>query len=303
MLFCGTTFCSMLHSADYTSTNVIDTNYIQLTNGIYDEFYLTSDGDQTYTTTIPSEWDYDTLLHAYFDGDLLAGNVSFILSQITSIVIKKQVSGSNNWVNIMQKPISTINDFNFIEFDKYVRSGVSYDYALVPVLNNTEGSLNIQSITPEFEGIFIVEKDITYHAVANIRMTSAKNRPSAIVNTIDSPYPFVVTNGENNYYTGSTAAMFVRTDKDMYDWQFYDSWQYREDLMDFLCNGEPKVLKHFDGRMYLISVVDNPSQDESVSNFYPTTTFNWVQIGDAEDQLDLYINNLVDYDGSVVGGA
>ena len=303
MLFCGTTFCSMLHSADYTSTNVIDTDYIQLTNGIYDEFYLTSDGDQTYTTTIPSEWDYDTLLHAYFNGDLLAGNVSFILSQITSIVIKKQVSGSNNWVNIMQKPITSINDFNFIEFDKYVRSGVSYDYALVPVLNNTEGSLNIQSITPEFEGIFIVEKDITYHAVANIRMTSAKNRPSAIVNTIDSPYPFVVTNGENNYYTGSTAAMFVRTDKDMYDWQFYDSWQYREDLMDFLCNGEPKVLKHFDGRMYLISVVDNPSQDESVSNFYPTTTFNWVQIGDAEDQLDLYINNLVDYDGSVVGGA
>ena len=303
MLFCGTTFCSMLHSADYTSTNVIDTDYTQLTNGIYDEFYLTSDGDQTYTTTIPSEWDYDTLLHAYFNGDLLAGNVSFILSQITSIVIKKQVSGSNNWVNIMQKPISTIDDFNFIEFDKYVRSGVSYDYALVPVLNNTEGSLNIQSITPEFEGIFIVEKDITYHAVANIRMTSAKNRPSAIVNTIDSPYPFVVTNGENNYYTGSTAAMFVRTDKDMYDWQFYDSWQYREDLMDFLCNGEPKVLKHFDGRMYLISVVDNPSQDESVSNFYPTTTFNWVQIGDAENQLDLYINNLVDYDGSVVGGA
>lgn len=302
MLFCGVAFCKMLHSMDTTTTNPKDITGLRLQNGVYDEFYLTADGAQPYTTTIPSQWDYNTLLYAHFNGDLMAGNINFVLEQVTSVLIKRRESGTNDWVNILQKPISTIDDFKFITEDKYARAGVNYDYALVPVINTTEGSLNIQSITPEFEGIFIMEKDTSYHSVANISMSTTKNRPSAIINTIDSPYPYVVTNGENNYYTGSTSAMFVRTDKDMYDWQFYDSWKYRDDLMEFLCNGEPKILKHFDGRMYLISVVDNPSQDEGVSNFYPQTTFNWVEIGDADNQLDLYNNNLTDYNGSVAGG-
>lgn len=306
MLFCSMAFCACKYSMDYTMTISNNLNAVKIQDGIYDDLYIDNDATQNYPENppdIPADWQNTTILHAKFNGNLNAGSTDFVLSQIDGLIVKKQIAGSNQWQNIIYRPVSTAADCVFTELDKYVRSGVEYEYALVTTRNGKEGYMYPISITPEFEGIFIIEKDIMYHTVANVQMAVNKNRPNATINTIDNLYPYVVTNGQNNYHSGSTSAMFVRTYNNCdYNWSFYDSWKYREDLMEFLCNGKPKVLKHFDGRMYLIGVVDTPSQNESVSNYYPTTTFSWVEIGDADDISDLYNNDLTDFNGLVFGG-
>lgn len=295
MIFCGRSFCGARDTLDYTSTSIPNIKVVKLQNGIFDDLYITKNVNMKYTNQIQSEWDFDTILYAKFENNLLAGNVNFAIEQVDSVVIKRQVVGTGNWITLFQIPIQSIEDFNFSRLDKYARSNIEYEYALIPVLNGSEGEMNINSIFSEFDGVFIMEKDITYGTIIDISMSTSKNRPSSTVNTIDSKYPYVVTNGNNNYYSGTTSAVFIRATTNTYDWNFYDSWQYREDLMDFLCNGKPKLLKHFDGRMYIIAIVDNPTQDESTSNFYPVTSFNWVEIGNAESSQDLYDNNLIDY--------
>ena len=295
MVFCGNAFCAAQHSLDFTTTYIDNITEVALQNGIFDDIYVTKNVNYDYTTEMPTEWDFDTIFWAKFEGDLLAGNVNFALEQVDSVLIKRQTVGTGNWITLFQIPIEDIEDFNFSRLDKYVRSDTEYEYALIPVLNGAEGEMNINSILCQFDGMFIMEKDITYGSLIDIVMSSAKNRPSATINTIDSKYPYVVTNGNNNYYSGTTSAVFIRSGTDPYDWNFYDSWKYREDLMEFLCNGKPKILKHFDGRMYLVKIVDSPSQDESTNNYYPVTSFNWVEIGNAESSQDLYDNSLIDY--------
>ena len=295
MIFCGRTFCSARNTLNYTSTNIPDIKVVRLQNGIFDDLYITKNVSSEYTNIIPKEWDFDTILYAKFENNLLAGNVNFAISQVDSVLIKRKVENTGSWMTLFEITIQDIEDFNFARLDKYVRANVKYEYALVPMLNGSEGELNINSILSEFEGIFIMEKDITYGSIIDISMTSSKNRPTAVINTIGSKYPYVISNGNNNYYSGTTSAKFIRTDTNTYNWDYYNSWKYREDVMDFLCNGKPKLLKHFDGRMYIVVIEGNPSQSEESSNYVPQTTFNWYETGDAESTQDLYDNNLIDY--------
>lgn len=295
MIFCGGTFCGALKTLDYTPSDVKNIQSVELQNGIYDRLHIDTNTSKDYTTDIPEDWEYSTIFDAHFDGNLSAGNVNFILNEVNSLLIKREEDGTGKWITLFEVPINEESDFAFVKLDKTVRANTKYNYALIPVIAGQEGEMNISSILCEFEGIFIMEKDVTYHALANISMTMQKNRPSVTVNTIDRKYPYVVTNGNNNYTSGSTSATFIKTVKDDYDWQWYDSYKYREDLYNFLCDGNPKILKHFDGRMYLISIIDNPTQNEAASNYFPVTTFNWVEIGDAENTDDLYNNNIIDY--------
>ena len=300
MVFCGRTFCGDRNSLDYTTTNISDIKNITIQNGIYDRLYVDSNGSKTYTTNIPSEWEYSTIMDAHFDGSLDAGNVNFVFENVNSILIKREKDGTGQWITLFKININDESDFKFTKLDKTVRANTKYNYSLVPIIAGQEGEMNISSIFVDFEGLFIMEKDVTYHALININMTQQKNRPSAIINTIDKTYPYVVTNGKNNYWSGTSSAVFIKTIDNDYDWQWYDSYEYREDVYNFLCNGKPKILKHFDGRMYLISVVDNPTQDETTSNYFPVTTFNWVAIGNAEVSQDLYNNNIIDYNSKLI---
>ncbi len=58
--------------------------------------------------------------------------------------------------------------------------------------------------------------------------------------------------------------------------------------MDFIADGIPKILKLFDGRIWLVQTTPNPSDtaEESYNNRY--ITFTWVEIGNINSEEDLY---------------
>lgn len=294
MIFCGFGICGYKHSGDYIATNVTNISSVTLLDAVYDELYLTKNANYAYTADIQQTWDFDTILHALFDGNLHAGNVDFTVDQVSKIRIKRRKMNSYEWITLFEVPIQSIEDFNFERIDRYARSNQEYEYALVPVLGDAEGNLNTNSITSSFEGIYLMEKELGYGSRLEVTTTVQKNRPSAVVNTLGRKMPYVVTNGLNNYYSGQVSTIFVDQDAQTCDLDIEHGWIYRDSILDFLCDGNPKILKHEDGRMWMVQITGTPSESESPHPDFPTTSFEWVEIGSAESSTMLYSNNFID---------
>lgn len=294
MIFLGMTFGAGAHTLDYTPTHLNNVNSLTLKNGVFDDLFITQNTNQSYSTSISKEWDFDTILHAEFNGDLLAGNVDFTAEQVSDVRIKRRKKDTFDWLTLFQIPITSHESFQFERFDPYTQSGVEYEYALVPVLNGTEGNFNINNVKSEFPGLFIVEKEQRFDTILETAISTQKNRPSAIVNTLGRKYPYVILNGENNYYSGNVSAIFIEKDIERCYWRIKDGYNYRKNLLEFLCNGKPKILKYYDGRIWMISIVDNPTEAVDSHEDAPTTSFSWAEIGNCESSIDLYTYGFID---------
>lgn len=296
MIFLGKTFCGARNTIDRTSTNVSSIDSFKIKNGIYDDLYISKNTNRIYETTIPTVWNFDSLLYATFENSLNAGNVDFTLDQVSSIRIKRREKGTFNWITLFEIIISDENDFYFEKFDRYARSNIEYEYASIPVLNGVEGLSYNNSVLSEFEGLAIIEKEVAFKTILEVNLQSQKNRPNTIVNTIDRKFPFVVSNGMNNYYSGSANGLFVETDYTTGQFKTENGWAYRDQLMEFLQNGKPKILKHYDGRMWLVAIVGDPSEQVDGHPDKVITYFEWVEVGDCNSSRDLYDNNFIDVD-------
>lgn len=148
MFFCGTCVAGYKHSADNTYVITDDANSLIIESGVFDHLYVTrSVEDQE--EDFPS-WDYDTIMSADLDGNLRGGNISYMIQQINSIRIKRRRTGSYNWVTLFDVPVHEAKDLEFERYDRYAANGVGYEYALVPVVDNKEGYVNKNGITPHF---------------------------------------------------------------------------------------------------------------------------------------------------------
>lgn len=296
MFFLGITFCGGENTLNCTPTNVADVDKVVIKNGVYDDLYMSMNTDREYTSEIPTLWDSNTLMHARFQGNLTGGNVGFALNQVSSLRVKRRELGTFEWISLYDIPVRKEEDLYFERFDKYCRSGVEYEYLVVPVLNGIEGNAFTNTVLSEFNGVFILEKDRTFKTILETNIPSQKNRPSATVNTLGRKYPFVVSNGMNNYYSGSVKGVFIELDYDNCELKTKGARKYREELMEFLQNGMPKILKYEDGRIWMVSIVGTPSEATDGHHDKVVTTFDWVEIGDYNSNADLYSNNFVDID-------
>lgn len=295
MTFLGLDFTMGSDTLNETSTHIANTDYIMLKNAIFDHFYVTHATDYEYTTAINRPWDFDTVMDADFNGDLMAGNVAYAAEQVSEVRIKRRRKDTYTWTTLFAIPIETADSFHFERFDRYARSHADYEYALVPVVNGVEGEYNRSSIYSEFEGVFIMERDIGYNSMISVASQINKNHPTLVVAPIHRKYPYVFGNGNTNYYSGTISAVFVQIDENcVFDWD--NGWKYRDDFLDFLCNGRAKILKLGDGRMWLVGIVDIPSETVNLHERAPTISFSWVETDDCESGHALYENDFIDAD-------
>ena len=121
------------------------------------------------------------------------------------------------------------------------------------------------------------------------------NNSKAVITTLGSRYPYIIQNGESDYYTGSGfSATFIPFHPIDCTFKPELGFKFRVDLMNFLNDKLPKVLKLDDGRMWLISITNNPSEVEDGHPDKITTTFDWAESGDINSQEDLYYNGLIE---------
>lgn len=294
MIFAGYSVCGYNNTASITPTNIQGINSVKLQDGYVDELHITKDVSSEHSSTIPQAWDFSTILHAFFDGSLNASNVDFTRDNTTHILIKRREKGTFKWKTLCEIVTSSIDDFNFTKYDKYAQNGVEYEYAIVPVTNGAEGNYSINSIKSNFEGIYLVEKDSAFSTIYNLVTNTSKYKPSAIINTLDGKYPFVISNSSNNYYSGNVSGVFMQRGEKPDEVYGKEGWRYRKQFEDFLMNGNPKILKHEDGRMWMIMITGEPSESQGEHPYLPTTTFDFVEIGDYNSDIDMYDNNFIE---------
>ena len=295
MIFLGKTFCAGVYTLDLTATKAEDLNSATIKNGIYDELYVTKNISKDYSTEIDSEWDFDTYMYANFNGDLHAGNISFVFEQVSSLRVKRRKVGTFDWITLFEIPIQAVEDFNFERFDRFARSGMSYEYAVIPIIGGIETGLIINNVESNFEGMYIIEDGKTYSTILDVEISANKNTPNAVVNTLNRKYPYFVKNGVNNYYSGSAIALFLNKDTDGDFVPKYD-WQYNDNILEFLGNGKVKILKHEDGRMWMVNITGNVKEQSDGHPDKKMVSFEWVEVGNAESSHELYDNGFIDVD-------
>jgi len=296
MIFLGFNACGSEKSAYQTPVSLDNINKIELSNGIYDDLFVTNNVLQDFTAPLNTAWDWNTILHAEFNGDLLAGNVNFMLSQISKIRCKYREYGFSDWITFDEVSITNVEDLVFERYIRFNKSKTTYDVALVPIFadEQTEGNYNITSVDSYFDGLFVLDKDYSYNAVS-VEITPTKNIISGLLTPLDGKYPVVFHNTSINYDSLSVKCQFIQTidcelNKD-------GALLYRENAKKFLTNNMPKILKYEDGRIWLADIPDNQVTDDSSQyNFegYTLTSWNFVEVGDPNSQEDLYENGLID---------
>lgn len=293
-MFLGS-FLANTSSLDATPVHSENTTLVEITNGVFDDLYMDSDTSLEYSTTIP-EWGYTTILHARFQDNILAGNVNFTLSTISALVLKRRKKGAFTWTPLCSQPVTQEEDLDFYFNDITVASNTTYEYAAVPIINMAEGTYQITSVDVEFDGAFVVDPTYGYQLIANLhRGNLTRNNPASLIEPINSKYPYINYYGQSQYDKFTISGMFMemvnncRVNEDVY------SWQLRKAVRDFLTNRRSKVVKLYDGQIYLAAVMDPIQESEEQHIDFVNMTVNFVEVGDVDNGADLYYHGFSNY--------
>ena len=288
----GTTFFGGKHTLLPPLMNTSSINSISLSDGVYDHLYLSTNPSKT---VIDDSWSYDTKLNASYNKDLEAGNIGFSTKNTDTIIIKTRCKGSFDWKTIYTIPIEKDEDFNFTKSYPFSPNMSTNEYMLVGQINGIENSYVITECKTDFDGFFLTDKNNIYGTVFNIDNTNTtQNVNNTVQELLHSKYPSVYTNSDSNYTSGTTSGCFIKFDTETNKADIENGWKYRRDIMQWLCNNRPKILKLEDGRIFMIKIVGKPTDNDDGHRDLRRISFDWVEIGDVDNERALYINNLSD---------
>jgi hypothetical protein len=99
----------------------------------------------------------------------------------------------------------------------------------------------------------------------------------------------------SKYYSGSMTVTFIELcNHERIDVEH--GWKYRNIIDDWLTDGYAKIMKNFEGDIWMINVNDNISHTENGHYQNVNTVFNWVEAGDPTSVGDLYDNAFINTD-------
>lgn len=296
MIFLGYDFLRDKYCWQPTPTDFTNINNIRIENGIYDHMNITKDVDFDYTTELPGKWNLQTQFDADFNGTITAGNVDYILAQISSIKVKRRVKGTFDWITLFTIPISKVSDVDFVRYDYIAKNNETYEYAIVPVIGNTEGEYSINSIKSEFYGIFITDNKSSYKFLEGASYSgNERSNQTGIFEPYGSKYPVVIKNGALSYDKGTLTGTVITFDTNQ-ELDREGTIERLKAIENFLTEPTGKILKDFNGNIWLVSITDNipVTYYSEVGMGFAQVSFNWNEIGNATDSGDLYYNNLIE---------
>lgn len=285
------------NAIDIFPSNVTNINYVELRNGIIDDLYTTKNTNATYTE-VP-EWNNDTIIRATFNNSLIAGNVDFLGQEVSKILVKRRdindITGV--WVTLYSIDIDNdVDKLNFTVADHYNKANTSYIYALVPlVIQNQDGILIEVEGTPiesdvilsQFDGVFICDLENIYKFYAGVEYDNVTvNQQAEAHTTLGNKYPIVVSNSQSRYRTGGITATVLPTS--YLEDRILDRGQMVEQrniLENFFANNKPKILKDWNGNVWMIMFTEgiDISFDNSWTQGIASISGSWTEIGDAND--------------------
>lgn len=297
--FLGYSICGDTQSANKTPVVVDDITKITLTNGVYDNFYMTQNTSIDNTSVIPTEWDFKTLMNANFEDNINAGNVDYIVDEIDSVKLKRRKVDSFDWVVLSEIDIDIAEDLQFTTKDNYCEDSQEYEYAIVPIMSDgTEGDYVTSSVYSEFNGVFIIDADTSLKIYSNVNYgTLTSNLEQGVHTTVGSKYPTIVYNSDIDYLSGSLSGTILPSDFETT--RILDRKAFVKELktiQTFLTNRKAKIIKDWNGNIWMVGISNTPTvtYDNSIGMGKGDISFEWVEQGDADTQADLYNNGFTE---------
>lgn len=271
---------------------------IALSDAIFDEMYtdnILSNNDEFINDGEKRDWSSTTIMKAEFNQNLEAGSFGATDFIVTSIKFKKKKADDSKWITFCEAPYDNSQTLNhFIVYDKITENQVDYDYAICAVcsnIGNIEGHIKyIGSVKSEFTDCYILgADDANYYKLSynfnqgNIDMVM----PNTVINILSgTKYPVVLYNADTQYRKGSIQCyLFADIDGDI---DIRQEKTLREQIMNFLCDKKPKIIKAEDGTFMLINIIDTPQliPNNKRIGLYQLS-FKFVECGDIYDEQTL----------------
>lgn len=251
-------------------------NYVKLKNCVVDEISIrknTTDVDLTPTKDI---WQLDSYLIAKFLGNFDAGNLGSNGLPITEFKIKRRRVDSFNVVVIALIPRAE-NNLSFL--DKSARSGVTYEYEVIPLSNQIEGMGYTVQIKCEFDYWWLsnVDDDETYPFMANLEVSEISTNTQRHTYEGFNQFP-TVAYGDQQYQSGSITAILLDT-------LFETSFNYRKRVENFVNNRKQKLLKSPEGDLWMVDTHSSRRKPmtELAQNNISILTFEYTEVDRNEE--------------------
>lgn len=297
----GYNFCSDMNALDPFPTNVTNITTVTVQNGIFDHFNLTKDTISSMSTVIPTDWDINTIINASFDGSISGGNVEEIAQDIIEVKVKRRVKGTFNWTTIRIVPINQPEDLSFVFTDNLASNNTEYEYAWVPVMGSTdnpvEGNYIIDSVLSQFNGVFICDVNTIYKFFAGVQYgTQDAVQQIGVFQPFGRQYPVIVSNGLINYQKGSIkGTVLPQGYEDSRSLDRTAMVNQRQALIELLTNKQPKIIKDWNGNIWLCFITGNPqiTYDSNWGMGLATVSAEWTEIGNPQSNQDLYECGLI----------
>lgn len=201
------------------------------------------------------------------------------LGSINKMVILRRISGSTDWNEITTITISSVADLTFNKIDILTLSGIRYEYS-VDLKNNDEilESEIADGIECWFDGLFIGDFETQYVAGTNFKTDYITNQSVEYVETLNSKYPYRVSNGISNYCTGTSEGLFLELTSDKKGFKPDTYHTYSDRVLDFLRDGGTKILKTHDGHGWCVAIDNQPTKVYSDFLGLNAISFKWTEI-------------------------
>lgn len=293
----GYNFCSdgnCLDAVPSVVNNIVD---VTLQGGIFDHFNMTGDVTSPYSPDIPTVWELLTMMDASFEGNLNAGNVGFALSELSGFRIKRRKITDFNWVTLSFVPIADVSQLEFIFNDNLAASLEDYEYAFVPVINGVEGNYMTNTISTNFKGVFICDQETIYRFYAGVSYGGSEQvQKIGVMEPFGSKYPVFVSGAMTNYQKGRVEGTVLQnTYTETRQIDRVAIAKERDELVKFLTDKKPKIIKDWNGNSWLVMVTGNPQTTYANNSGMGIMNvgFDYTEAGDSNSQEDLVDTGMI----------
>lgn len=203
---------------------------------------------------------------------------------ITSVKISRKAKvaeGYGSWYDLKTVIVSNVTDLNFKLLDILTISGTTYDYKISVMAGDTALEHEyLWTIKCIFEGLFIGDFNEHYMAQSNFKTETKQNMSVEYVTTLSGKYPYRVSNSNLNYTTGTSSGLFLELSTDKRKLLPDEYHRYSNKVLNFLCNGDSKILKTHDGQAWCVSIDKEPTKVYSDYAGMNALQFTWTEIGE-----------------------
>lgn len=225
-----------------------------------------------------------------------------LYSDVTQVTIKRKISDEFLFLSVYTKTISSLEDLEITFNDPYCRN--NYDYLYKVEYRNAQGGIveeQTTTVKSVFDVLVVADADTIWYTPLNVSaINPTRIKPYAINTPVYASKPSYYCYTALNYEEGTCTGIFLEMVGQENHIQFETShnWKYRKSFKDFITIGNAKIIKSVSGEMWLVgiktdSITDNSLFSNAEIEGARQLEFGWIEIGDVDNESDLYENGLI----------